>query len=344
MSEILSPYFSVIIPVYKTPLDYFRTCLDSLLNQTISNVEFIIVYDGKDDTLFSLCKDFQKKDFRFKIFVQPHLGVSATRNFGITQARGQYIAFVDADDCLYSNTTLENAYKFQQSHNSDITYFSWFFNNQEKKIWFQDKESLSDKEKEYFLQQNMHIQNPSFSGAPWAKIFRRSFLIENEIHFKEKCVIGQDRVFNYEAILHASKISYSKDIFYKYVINSESATERFRPNFLPVILNYIEELHILSDGKYHSLIGRDAMTKFYLSWEKCYMNPQNKEQLLSRMKELINVVCSDAFQTLIQKVDTKNCSFLFKLETFLLQHKITFWIYLHGLQRTLKNRSVRKVI
>ena len=343
MSERHTTRLSVIVPVYETSLIFFKQCLDSLHTQTLLEAEFLIIFDGENVKLHSFCEEYKKKDDRFKIYVCPHAGVSATRNFGISQANGDYITFVDADDSLYINSTLQKAYKYQQFCNSDITYFNWISDKQPKILWSQDKSKLSSEEKDFFLQQNIHIQKPSFSGAPWAKIFRRSFLNENGIHFKETCTIGQDRVFNYEACIQARTISYCKDIFYKYEIISNSATQRFRSNFLPVILSYIEELYKLSNEKYHALIGREAMVIFYSSWEKCYMSPQNKKHFFPRMKELTNIVRSNRFQSLIQKVNTNNCSFLFKLETFLLRHKITFWIYLHGLQRSLIHFPYKKL-
>lgn len=326
---------SVIVPVYKVPLEYLRACLDSLVAQTMQECEFIVVSDGAPDEECSVCEEYATKDSRFKFFKREHAGVSATRNYGIDQAQGEYITFVDADDSLYSNTSLEEGHNHQLNYKSDIIYFNWFSNANEKILWAQAKESLTDEEKNFCLKQNIHINNAAFSGAPWAKLFNRIFLTKNKIRFKKKCIIGEDRVFNYEACAIAKKVSYGNMIFYKYEINEESAIHQFRPNFLPIVLNYIEELDIISKGKYSPIIAKETLAMFYLSWERCYMNSENKINFFLRMRQLIHVVNSKRFQLLIKNADTDGLSVLAKFECFLLQHKITFWIYLHGLKRLL---------
>lgn len=322
---------SVIVPIYKTPQKFFEACLESLTCQTLKNIEFIMIFDGADEKLEKICIRFQEKDQRFKIYKQKQSGVSTARNLGILKSNGNYITFVDADDLLYSKDTLEVSYQKTQLFNNDIILFDWIFGEKTvKKLWDKDVNTISIKDRDYYLKQCIHIQNPAFSGAPWAKFFKRNFIIENKIFFSDKCTIGQDRVFNYKAISLTNKISYISLIFYKYIINAESATQRFRPNYLETGLYYVEELENLSEGKYSSFIGRETLTLFYQSWDRDYMNPQNKKNLFLRMKELARDANSKRFQSLIKDVDTKGCSLLFKIETFLLQHKITFWIYIHG--------------
>lgn len=336
MATHSSTQISVIVPIYKTPLNYFKECMESLYNQTLRDAEFILIFDGENKELLSICETYRKRDSRFKIFIQPHLGVSSTRNFGIKQANGEYIAFVDADDSLHSNTVLETSYNHAQSRKSDIALFNWIWEGiGEKILWPINKDLLTKAEKDFCLKQLICIQNPSFSGAPWAKIFNRKFLLKNNILFKGNCQIGQDRVFNFEAFTLASKISYDNSFFYKYVTNEHSATQQFRDDFLPAVLNYIEELKILSKNKYASFIGRETLYMFYLSWNRSYMNPRNPENFFFRMKKLVRIVISNRFQSLIREIDTNGLPPLVKIESFLLRHKITFWIYLHGVKQTL---------
>lgn len=329
---------SVIIPVYKVPLEYLRVCLNSLVSQTLQECEFIIVSDGAPDTETSICEEHAKKDSRFKFFKREHAGVSAARNFGLTQAQGEYICYVDADDFLYSKSSLERTYEIVQKNNSDIILFDWITKGKDPlSLWPEDKTILSDTEKEECLKQLISMENPAFSGAPWAKLYNRTFLTKKNILFNPKCIIGEDLVFNYEAFYKASKISYVKEIFYTYVIHKESTIQRYRPNCLPVLLNHIEELKKLSNEKYLSLIGKESLKMLYFSWHRCYMHPKNKETYFNRMKELSNIILSNRFQELIQSVDTTNRNLLFKVETWLFQHKITFPIWLHGLKFNIIN-------
>ena len=113
---------SIIIPVYKVPLEYLRACFDSLVAQTMQESEFIIVSDGAPEAECSVCEEFTKKDSRFKFYKCNHAGVSAARNFGINQVQGEYITFVDSDDKITPNfcsSIYNKAYKWD----SDILLF-----------------------------------------------------------------------------------------------------------------------------------------------------------------------------------------------------------------------------
>lgn len=338
MSKESSPKVSVIVPIYKTPLNYFKECMESLYNQTLRDAEFILVFDGENKELLSICETYRKRDSRFKIFIQPHLGVSSTRNFGIKQASGEFLTFVDADDSLYRKDSLENCFSATIENDNDIFIFDWASNSQPvKNIWPHSIKYLSKSEIEFCLQQTIYTYNSNFPGAPWAKFFRRKFITANKIQYKERCTIGQDRVFNYEAFSIAQRVSYSQITLYKYTENIDSATQRFRPNYLAIILNYIEELYFLAHDKYPYLIGDITIAMFYYSWDKCYMSPQNKQNLCSRISNLTDVVKSIRFQKLIKYVDTKKLSFLANIETRLLQHRIVFWIYIHAIKRIILN-------
>lgn len=332
------PKVSVIVPFFEVVEKHFRDCLDSLCSQTMQDTEFLLVSDGASSKNTSICDEYIKNDLRFRLLTKEHSGVSATRNLGIKQALGEYIVFVDADDTLYNNRSLERCYESVQKNNSDIILFDWITKGKEPlSLWSDHKSILSNTEKETCLRELINITNPAFSGAPWAKFFKRIFLIQSNILFNIKCTIGQDRTFNYKAFSLASKISYVKEIFYTYVIHKESATQCFRPNHLPIVLNYIEELKSLSNDKYLNLIGKETLSIFYLSWNRCYMHPKNKETYFNRMKELSNIILSNRFQELIQSVDTTNRNLLFKVETWLFQHKITFPIWLHGFKFNIIN-------
>ena len=94
---------SVIIPVYKVPLEYLRACFDSLVAQTMQESEFIVVSDGAPEAETFVCEEYVAKDSRFKLFKCVHAGVSAARNYGMEAASGEYVAFVDSDDAVVKN-------------------------------------------------------------------------------------------------------------------------------------------------------------------------------------------------------------------------------------------------
>ena len=121
---------SIIVPVYKVPLEYLRDCLDSLNAQTLQECEFIVVSDGAPEAECSICEEYAAKDSRFKFFKREHAGVSATRNFGIKQALGEYISFVDSDDWIERDYTSILA---SLKNNPDVVFFSFNYHKTKKR-------------------------------------------------------------------------------------------------------------------------------------------------------------------------------------------------------------------
>ena len=96
MSE---PKVSVIVPVYNCE-KYIERCMDSLINQTLADIEIIVIDDESKDTTFEILKEYEKKDKRIKLMTKKNSGVSSSRNKGMEIATGKYIAFVDGDDWI----------------------------------------------------------------------------------------------------------------------------------------------------------------------------------------------------------------------------------------------------
>ena len=94
---------SVIVPVYNVE-DYIRECLDSLINQTLTDIEIILVDDGSKDLSGTICDEYAKKDCRIKVIHKENGGQSSARNAGLKVSTGEYILFVDSDDYIVENT------------------------------------------------------------------------------------------------------------------------------------------------------------------------------------------------------------------------------------------------
>lgn len=97
--EKITPKVSIIVPVYNVE-NYLRKCLDSLINQTLKNIEIICINDGSTDNSLSILEEYASKDERIIVINQENAGVSSARNRGLEIATGEYIAFVDADDSV----------------------------------------------------------------------------------------------------------------------------------------------------------------------------------------------------------------------------------------------------
>ena len=94
---MLNELISIIVPVYNVE-KYLKKCIDSILNQTYSNIEILLIDDGSTDNSGIICDNFKKRDSRIKVVHKKNSGVSSTRNYGLDLATGKYISFVDSDD------------------------------------------------------------------------------------------------------------------------------------------------------------------------------------------------------------------------------------------------------
>lgn len=331
---------SVIIPVYSVPLDYLQACLNSLTGQTLQECEFIIVSDGASNAECSICEDFTKKDNRFKFYQQPHAGVSATRNFGIEQAHGEYITFVDADDEIEPDTC-NTIYSYAKENDSDIVLWD------AKKIiegitlcnHFLDhsEPALSQTQVNDLIQNTIYTTSIKYSSAPLVacKLLRKALLDSYNIRFPAVLSISEDRIVNINAFRHAKNISYLHADFYIYRIHNESSSHRFIPDAFCKFTDFIQFLEIDLQRKYSGSIGNEIIRDFFSSWSMDFFHKDCKAPFFSRVKKIKDITKTETFQKAARNANRNCMPFIIRFELFLIMHKIHLPIYAHGLKALL---------
>lgn len=214
MNELIS----VIIPAYNVE-KYIEKCINSVLNQTYTNLEIIILNDGSTDNTKQILDGFENKDPRIKIIHKENTGVSDTRNLGLEIAKGDYIGFVDSDDEIRTNM-----YEFLLSdlisNDADISHcgfelvklnVSKVFNGTNK-LWMQ-----SQREAMVSL-----LKADLFEPSSCTKLYKRT-VVEN-IKFNTEVKFNEDLLFNVEAFKNAQKIVFHDVPLYKYKYNPLSAS------------------------------------------------------------------------------------------------------------------------
>ena len=201
---------SVIIPVYNAG-KYLRECLDSVIGQTLQDIEIICVDDGSTDSSLSVLQKYAAKDTRLKIVAQANQGAAAARNVGMAVAQGEYLAFLDSDD-LYCSEALQKAYNRAISVNADMVVFEADF--------FDDKQGLLRTERletRYLagLQEFSAYAIPEFifqisSCNTWNKLYKREFVQRSGLQYQE-LKTANDLCFVYSALACAGKIAVLKE-------------------------------------------------------------------------------------------------------------------------------------
>ncbi|WP_343618378.1 glycosyltransferase [Flavobacterium sp.] len=215
---------SVIIPVYNAG-DFLHDCVNSLLNQTLQSAEYIFVNDGSTDHSVEILKEYKNKDERIVIINQTNKGISEARNLGISIAKGEYIGFLDNDDFVKSDM-FECLYETAKKDNLDIVVSKTILGRDKKYII---NDSVFEENIFYgqnFIQSNIipNLLKTEDLFAVWNKIYKKSFIDVNHIHFPRNRNIEEDNMFNIQAFSKAQKVVFIDyaGYYYREVITSKS--------------------------------------------------------------------------------------------------------------------------
>ena len=224
---------SVVVPVYNTERLVER-CLDSIISQTYSNLQIIVVDDGSTDKSLEILNKYQSKDNRISVYSQNNSGVSAARNCGMRHSTGEYVLFVDSDDYILQNTveslvgTLEN--------NQDGVVFGYKLSG--RGTWGTDTRVLdkivslsgSTVTGMEILKHVLTIDpEKELLGYSVRYLYSRKILEENSIAFDNSLKISEDYKFIVEFLMHAKNIAVLNQELYVYDVNTSSATARYMP-------------------------------------------------------------------------------------------------------------------
>lgn len=220
---------SVIVPVYNVE-KYLNRCVDSIINQTYSNLEIILIDDGSTDTSGQICDEYKEKDERVYVIHQINGGLSVARNTGIDNANGNYLTFVDSDDLIHPQY-IETLYKVIKKDNSDIVIADYERFDEFNKI---DLEINDGTKYESNLLSNNEIltsfiqlkNNSRFVSSCW-KLFKKEVI--GNIRFP-KGRLFEDEFTVYKFIYNANKISIIDKILYFYYVNPKSITNNLNYN------------------------------------------------------------------------------------------------------------------
>ena len=205
---------SIIIPVYNTEA-YLRRCLDSCLHQDLptDQYEIIAVNDGSTDVSLEILKDYERQYANIHVYSQDNKRQGAARNYGLSKATGEYIWFVDADDWIANNCLQKLSSSFD---GTDIFIFPGF--------WSDD--GVNSLYISYDHRIVTSIYDSYFAVTPCGYIFKRTFLVSNDICFMEK-VVYEDNEFIPKSFYQAKSIKYLNDAFYHCFQNETSTTRSF---------------------------------------------------------------------------------------------------------------------
>ncbi len=218
---------SIIIPIYQCKRNISKI-MEDISKQTYQDYEVLLVDDGSTDGSAEICLEYEKKDSRIRAVINQHQGVSSTRNTGISLAKGDYIAFIDADDRIEPDY-LEQLYRNVEGYDLVISTFDrWFYKNGQctnviKNIQLNADIDIRKNFCDYFS--NLYVS--TLIGIVYCKLFRSDIIRENKIMFRKDIYIGEDFIFNFEYLKQCENIRCISYVGYHYICeNINSLTNK----------------------------------------------------------------------------------------------------------------------
>ena len=322
---------SIIVPVYNIDEGLLRKCLDSVVKQTISDYEVVIVDDGSDRNCAEVCDEYSARYFFVKVIHQMNQGVSVARNTGIEAAVGEYIQFVDADDWLEFDAS-EKYYDFAEKNHLDIMLSGCIVEGGEASSVILNEDKILLGEEIRNLQLTILNNNPYYLGmwpmSPWAKLFRTEYIKKYEIKYIPGLKRMQDNLFCMYAYENVSRVGFFAYRGYHYRQNATSVCHKYNASIVKVLEPVLLQFKKFIDT-YHS--NEDEFKKSYYvkgiiilvtEYPRLYYlhedNPKKRKVLLNEYKTL----CAESlYRDIIENVQITDCYRAYKLFCFLLKKK-----------------------
>ncbi len=280
MSELIS----VIIPIYKVE-PYLAKCVESVLGQTYSNLEIILVDDGSPDRCGELCDEYAETDSRVKVIHKRNGGLSDARNAGMKIATGEYLAFIDSDDWI-ERDYFEVLYRLLKDNDADLSAIALCNVNEEGKEIGRHHSGET-----HFLDAAIAMENMFHrDGLPWcaqAKLYRR--VLFDGIEYPVG-VLMEDKATTYKVFAKCHKIAYSDLTLYKYLVRpgsimrSRFSEKRMRSFAIQEELNlFLEQNYPVAAISAHAYTVKVAISMLCMMSDANYRDMEQSEKLFGYM-------------------------------------------------------------
>jgi len=307
----MNPKVSIIVPVYNAE-KYLERCLNSLRNQTLKDIEIILVDDSSTDTSLEICNQMAIDDSRIKVIHKSNEGAGLARNAALCIASGEYIGFVDSDDFVELNM-FETLYDKAVMYSSDLvmsgvkfvdgnmfsekgecirkTYF-------EKDTHFDTEEALKKLRMGIVGSLPEDADDSKYGMSIWKNLFKLEIIKKNNIFFQsEREIYSEDALFMVDYISCIKKATGISDAYYNYCRNEDSISKSYKKDRFEKSLAFANEIEKrfkkdIKEDEYRVYIDRfwQAMCRVLCSQEIMYV--QDNDIKYSALKERLKMICT----------------------------------------------------
>ena len=298
---------SILVPIYNVE-NYLKECLDSLLNQTLQDIEIICINDGSIDSSSAILKEYSRKDSRIKVINKENSGYGASMNMGLELANGEYIGIVESDDFV-KKTMFEDLYKIASKNDLDLVksdfYYYTTYNNCSRQAGKIKRRTLG---KVFSVKDDCRILK--MMPTIWSSIYRRDFLLENGIKFLETPGASyQDTSFAFKTLSAAKRMMFTNKAYLYYRSDNENSSVKSKGkvfaicdeweeisrfvNERPVIKNIVNDIklstqfnaYIWNAIRIDSQYLDEFLERFQNEFKKYYENNEIKPAFYKKVKK-----------------------------------------------------------
>lgn len=299
------PKVSVIVPIYNVE-KYLDRCMHSLQNQTLKDIEIIMVDDGSPDNCPKMCDEYAKQDQRIKVIHKQNAGLGFARNSGLEMVMGEYVAFVDSDDYV-DNLMYETLWNEAINSNADVVFCGFKTELQNgtwtdsaevsgRTVW--DGNAVRDFMLDMVSSAPYVKEERKYQMSVWHGIYRRSIIDENHIRFySEREIVSEDLPFQLEFLLRSNRLVYLPQSFYYYCLNGTSLTATFK------LEKYegFKRLYMLLNELLEGVMGyRYRTNRIFIGYVRSFllrMLASNYDE----KREFTIKICNDAIWNVVRK-------------------------------------------
>lgn len=313
------PYISIIVPVYNAE-KYIEECIDSILCQSYRNFELLLINDGSVDQSGSICENYALQDERVHVFHQKNSGVSVARNKGLDVAKGEWVTFIDADDCIGD----EYLAQMIQHDSNDLVVCSYrCIPGSSNVLQLPDQTYHTKKDIGNCLKQAI---DSFFFGSPWCKIFKLSIIKTHGIHFDPKIKSGEDTLFvqNYLVKIDSLRTVSYRGYHYRMGVSASLSSLSLELDTVVYILNRftnsinaIENYYQVDFSDYRNNISIHILNKYLIN---LYLH-----NLYGIRKRLINLSQIAVVSACFKATECTKKGRRHKVFDYLILHK-KFWL------------------
>lgn len=332
VAEILVTF---IIPAFNAE-KRIANCLDSILKQRHDKFEVIVINDGSSDRTLEICSNFEKKDKRIKVLSIDNSGSAVARNVGLKNAKGKWIAFVDADDWIENNyLTSLIPYLSEQYDFFMFSYFEWKKSKCTNKNLLKNEKVLSAVDLKELVEDSIdtgHRCDDIYPNRPhlWTKLYNKNFLESNDIWFDNELRMAQDIMFNIYVFSKAISAKCLPISLYNYNVLENSTCHRYNIEQLDRIDNLNCKMKIFVEksqpsNDYRDLLNKRIMVSLASMCKLVYCNKNNVDSYMKRRNAFLNQCKIEKYKDAITWETVKEfsgkkkiCMILIKMRMFFL--------------------------